>query len=204
MTKPETQSPLVQSPMTASDMTHSHMTPMAPSHLAQLHLAQLRLAQLTRSLSRRSLALSLLALAACHRPDFTEATTPVASTSLTLVSTQAADTAFVDVTLGGGAPVALGSFTGEVVHDAAWRFVACDAQQPQALLACKEHGSTVRVAAAWAGGTHAGALVRLSYVRTAPTAPVTWTFAVSEAHGARGTPLLDNVEVKRLSVEARK
>ena len=204
MTKPETQSPLVQSPMTPSDMTHSHMTPMAPSHLAQLHLAQLRLAQLTRSLSRRSLALSLLALAACHRPDFTEATTPAASTSLALVSTQAADTAFVDVTLGGGAPVALGSFTGEVVHDAAWRFVACDAQQPQALLACKEHGSTVRVAAAWAGGTHAGALVRLSYVRTAPTAPVTWTFAVSEAHGARGTPLLDNVEVKRLSVEARK
>ena len=194
MTTLRTQSPLVQSPMTPSDMTHSHMTPMAQS----------RLAQLSSSSSRRSLALSLLALAACHRPDFTEATTPVASTSLALVSSQVADSAFVDVTLGGGAPVAIGSFTGEVVHDGAWRFVACDAQQPQALLACKDHGSTVRVAAAWAGGTHAGALVRLTYVRTAPTAPSTWTFAVSEAHGARGTPLLDNVEVKRLSVEARK
>lgn len=186
MTTPLTQLQVVQSPMTLPDMTPSPMT------------------QSPRRFLRRSLALSLLALAACHRPDFTEATTPVASTSLALVSTQAADTAFVDVTLGGGAPVAIGSFTGEVVHDGAWRFVACDAQQPQALLACKDHGSTVRVAAAWAGGTHAGALVRLTYVRTAPTAPSTWTFAVSEAHGARGTPLLDNVEVKRLSVEARK
>jgi hypothetical protein len=169
-----------------------------------LHMTPSTMTQSRRSLLRRSLTLSLLALAACHRPDFTEATTPAASTSLALVSTQAADTAFVDVTLGGGAPVAIGSFTGEVVHDAAWRFVACDAQQPQALLACKDHGSTVRVAAAWAGGTHAGALVRLTYVRTSPTAPATWTFAVSEAHGARGTPLLDTVEVKRLSVEMRK
>ena len=214
MTTPLTQLQVVQSPMTLPDMTLSHMTPMAqsrpapsplsPSPLAPSRLAQLRLAQLSGSSSRRFLPLFLLALAACHRPDFTEATTPVASTSLALVSTQVADTAFVDVTLGGGAPVAIGSFTGEVVHDGAWRFVACDAQQPQALLACKDHGSTVRVAAAWAGGTHAGALVRLSYVRTAPTGPATWTFAVSEAHGARGTPLLENVEVKRLSVEARK
>ncbi|WP_306520974.1 hypothetical protein [Gemmatimonas sp.] len=156
--------------------------------------------QSRRKLFRCSLAVLAVAAAACHRPDFTEATTPVASTSLALVSTQAADTAFVDVMLGGGAPVSLGSFTGEVVHDGAWRFTACDAQQPQALLACKEHGTTVRVAAAWAGGTHAGALVRLSYVRTAPTAPASWTFAVSEAHGARGTLVLDSVEVKRLSV----
>ncbi len=156
--------------------------------------------QSRRKLFRCSLAVLAVAAAACHRPDFTEATTPVASTSLALVSTHAADTAFVDVMLGGGAPVSLGSFTGEVVHDGAWRFTACDAQQPQALLACKEHGTTVRVAAAWAGGTHAGALVRLSYVRTAPTAPASWTFAVSEAHGARGTLVLDSVEVKRLSV----
>jgi hypothetical protein len=158
---------------------------------------------MTQSL-RRSLPWLLLVAAACHRPDFTEATTPVASTSLALVSTQAADTAFVDVTLGGGAPVSLGSFTGEVVHDGAWRFTACDAQQPQALLACKDHGTTVRIAAAWAGGTHAGSLVRLTYVRTAPSAPATWTFAVSEAHGARGAQLLDSGEVKRLSVEARR
>ena len=156
--------------------------------------------QSRRKLFRCSLAVLAVAAAACRRPDFTEATTPVASTSLALVSTQAADTAFVDVMLGGGAPVSLGSFTGEVVHDGAWRFTACDAQQPQALLACKEHGTTVRVAAAWAAGTHAGALVRLSYVRTAPTAPASWTFSVSEAHGARGTLVLDSVEVKRLSV----
>lgn len=174
------------SPMTPLNMTSSHMTPSR------------------RSTLRRSLALLVLAVTACHRPDFTEATTPVASTSLALVSTQSADSAFVDVTLGGGAPVSIGSFTGEVVHDGAWRFASCDAQQPQALLACKEHGTTVRVAAAWAGGTHAGALVRLTYVRTVPTAPASWTFAVSEAHGAGGTRLLESVEVKRLSVEMRR
>ena len=178
--------------------------PASPFLMTLLHMTPSTMTQSRRSLLRRSVALLCLAGTACHRPDFTEATTPAASTSLALVSTQAADTAFVDVTLGGGAPVAIGSFTGEVVHDAAWRFLACDAQQPQALLACKDHGSTVRVAAAWAGGTHAGALVRLTYVRTSPTAPATWTFAVSEAHGARGTPLLDTVEVKRLSVEMRK
>lgn len=173
--------------------------PITPSHMTRSHMTQSR-----RSLLRRSLALLCLAGTACHRPDFTEATTPVASTSLALVSTQFADTAFVDVTLGGGAPATLGSFTGEVVHDAAWRFMQCDAQQPQSLLACKEHGSTVRVAAAWAGGTHAGSLVRLTYVRTAPTAPPTWTFAVTEAHGTRGTRMLESVEVKRLSVESAK
>ncbi len=162
--------------------------PVPQSLLPQSRLPQFTLALLLRS-------------TACHRPDFTDATTPVAATSLALVSTQSADSAFVDVTLGGGAPVSIGSFTGEVVHNGGWRFTACDAQQPQALLACKEYGTTVRVAAAWAGGTHAGALVRLTYMRTVPTAPLSWTFAVSEAHGARGTRLLDSVEVKRLSVE---
>ncbi len=181
---------MTQLPFSLSPITQSHMT---PSHMTQ-----------SRRLFRRSLALLVLAATACHRPDFTEATTPVAATSLALVSTQSADSAFVDVTLGGGAPAPLGSFTGEVVHDGAWRFASCEAQQPQALLACKDHGTTVRVAAAWAGGTHAGALVRLTYLRGAPNAPATWTFAVSEAHGARGARLLDSVEVKRLSVEARR
>jgi len=185
MMNPMTQLRFSLSPITPSPMTRSHMT------------------QARRSLLRRSLALLAVATA-CHRPDFTEAATPVASTSLALVSTQAADTAFVDVTLGGGAPASLGSFTGEVVHDGTWKFTACDAQQPQALLACKEHGSTVRIAAAWAGGTHAGSLVRLTYLRSVPNAPATWTFAVTEAHGARGARLIDSVEVKRLSVEARR
>lgn len=143
-------------------------------------------------------------LAACHRNDFTEATTPAAATSLALVTQQRADSAFVDVTLGGGAPASLGSFTGEVVQEGEWRFVGCDAQQAQALLACKEHGTTLRLAAAWAGGTHAGALVRVTYVKTSPAAASRFTFTVSEATGARGVSLLDSLEVKRVSVEAAK
>lgn len=158
----------------------------SPSHVAPFRLALCSLA---------------LVVSACRQPDLTEAATPAAATSLALISTQSADTAFVDITLGGGNPTSLGSFTGEVVHDGAWRLLSCDAQQPQALLACKEYGSTVRVAGAWAGGTHAGALVRLAYVRASAAALPSWTFTVSEAHGARGTRLLENVEVKRVSVE---
>ena len=152
---------------------------------------------MTRSFN--ALILSLL-LAACHRPDFTESVTPVAATSLTLVSQARAESSYVDITLGGGTPASIGSFTGEVVHEGEWTFVACDAQQPQALLACKEHGSTLRIAAAWAGGTHAGALVRLTYVKRTATAVPRFTFAVSEAHGARGASLLDSLEVRRTSV----
>ena len=140
-------------------------------------------------------------LGACTKPDFTEAVTPQVATSLALLSQQRGDTATLDITLGGGAPAALGSFTGEVVQPASWRFVQCDAQQPQALLACKAHDSTVRVAAAWAGGTHAGALVRLTYVRSGATAPADqWTMSVSEAHSVRGQSLTDSLLVRAQSV----
>jgi hypothetical protein len=112
------------------------------------------------------------------------------------------DSVFVDVVLGGAAPQTLGSITGEVAHAGDWTFVQCEAQQADALLACKAHGATVRVAAAWAAGTHAGALVRLAFVRVTPSATPTFMLAVSEAHGARGMAVLDSVEVKRQSVVA--
>ncbi|AMW04174.1 hypothetical protein GEMMAAP_03655 [Gemmatimonas phototrophica] len=140
-------------------------------------------------------------LAGCAKPDFTEAVTPEVATSLALLSQQRGDTVSLDITLGGGAPAALGSFTGEVVQPASWRFVQCDAQQPQALLACKAHDSTVRVAAAWAGGTHAGALVRLTYVRAGTALPSdVWTMSVSEAHSVRGQSLADSLQVRAQSV----
>jgi hypothetical protein len=146
--------------------------------------------------------LTVTLFTACRRTDFTEAAVPSAATTLALTTQQAADTTYVDVTLGGGAPAALGSFTGEVTHAASWRFAQCDAQQPQALLACKAHGETVRMAAAWAGGTHAGALVRLTFVRTTTTATPSFQIIVSEAHGARCDDLLDSIEVRRQSVAA--
>lgn len=177
-------------PMPSSFMTCPHMT---FPHLAWSSVAP--------SLARRSAALAVVAiLTACHRPDLTEAAVPAAATQLSLVSQLATDTAHVDLTLGGGKPTSLGSVTGEVVHLGDWQFVGCEAQQPQALLACKPHGATVRVAAAWAGGTHAGALVRLTFVRAVPNAEPTWMLAVSEAHGAQGVRVLESVEVRKQSV----
>jgi hypothetical protein len=140
------------------------------------------------------------AVVGCRQPDLTQSVAPAAATSLALHTQQLLDTARVHVTLGGDAPVALGSFTAEVVHSGAWQFAQCDAAQAQALLACKAHGETVRVAAAWAGGTHAGALVTLTFVRSAPNAAPNFSFAVSEAHGARGEDLLEHIDVRRQSV----
>ena len=182
-------------PVPSSSMTDPHMTGphMTDPHMTFPHMAS--------SLSRSSAAVVVVAmLTACHRPDLTEAAVPAAATQLSLVSQLATDTAHVDLTLGGGKPTSLGSVTGEVAHLGDWQFVACEAQQPQALLACKPHGATVRVAAAWAGGTHAGALVRLTFVRAVPNAEPTWMLAVSEAHGAQGVRVLESVEVRKQSV----
>ncbi|GAB1342480.1 hypothetical protein [Gemmatimonas sp.] len=136
----------------------------------------------------------------CRQPDLTQSAAPAAATSLALYTQPQLDTARVHVTLGGDAPVALGSFTAEVAHAGAWQFAQCDAVQAQALLACKAHGETVRVAAAWAGGTHAGTLVTLTFVRSAPSATPLFAFVVSEAHGARGENVLEHIDVRRQSV----
>lgn len=143
----------------------------------------------------------LASMTACRKTDFTESVVPVVATSLSLLTQQRADSAFVDITLGGGAPSVLGSLTGDVVHPASWRFAGCEASQPGALLACKEHDATVRVAAAWAAGTHAGELVRLTYVRRAPdAAPAEFTMSITEAHGVRGESLTDVMEIRKQSV----
>lgn len=178
--------------MTPPDMTPSIMTPPRAVTRTPLPTAP----------SPTALFLTaLLLLSACRQPDLTEAASPVAATTLSLATRQhTVDTTHVIVTLGGGAPESLGSFTAEVAHAGDWSFAQCDAEQAQALLACKAHGETVRVAAAWAGGTHAGALVRLTFVRSIPTAAPSFAFVVSEAHGARGDDLLERIEVRRQSV----
>ncbi|WP_353269105.1 hypothetical protein [Gemmatimonas sp.] len=143
------------------------------------------------------------ATTACRKTDFTEAATPMAATALALQAQQVGDSAHVYITLGGGSPATLGSLTGDVVSPDGWRFVSCAAQQAEALLACKAHDATVRVAAAWAGGTHAGELVRVTYARAVPGATITasaFTMSITEAHGVRGQSLLDELEVRRESV----
>jgi hypothetical protein len=145
---------------------------------------------------------ALLLAAGCRRTDFTEALTPLSATSLSLQARPVSDSVYVDVVLGGAAPAAIGSLTGDVTHAGGWSFVQCEAQQVDALLACKAHGTTVRLAAAWTAGTHVGALVRLAFVRSTSNAIPSFLLSVSEAHGARGGAMLDSVEVKRQSILA--
>jgi hypothetical protein len=147
-----------------------------------------------------SLALTLVfALAACHQTADLLDTTPVAPRSV--LSLQPAplqgDTMRLAITLGAGPTRSVGSLTGDVLLAPQWTFLGCTAAQGDPLLACQAHGQSVKVAAAWAMGTHTGDLVRLTFVRTAPSAAATWQLSVEEMHSVGGLSLVDSVDVRR-------
>jgi hypothetical protein len=108
------------------------------------------------------------------------------------------DTVQVAITLGSGPVRALGSLTAALVTTGDWRFVACAAAQGEPLLACKAHEGRVRVASAWAAGTHTGDLLTLTFVRTSPSAAPTWQWTVQEVHGVGGESLLEALDVTSL------
>lgn len=138
-----------------------------------------------------------VAVAACARnADLTDSLPPVVLSTLDLRTQSAGDTMQVAITLSEGPTRNVGSLTAEVLGSDAWRYVGCEAAQTDALLACKANGATVRVAAAWAGGTHAGALVTLSYVRVATSPAMPWRLTVLETHGTLGHSLMDSLLVK--------
>lgn len=128
---------------------------------------------------------------------------PRATLALTVQST-VNDTARIALTLGVGAVGPLGSVTGSVRPDAAWHLVRCEGAQGEPLLACRtdDASSRVRLAAAWAGGTHAGALVTLVFARQRG-APSTngvgtgWELTIDEAHAVAGHTLTDSLMVRR-------
>jgi hypothetical protein len=146
-----------------------------------------------------ALSFATLATAGCHNSaDLIDTARPALRSVLELRTRQMrGDTMQLTVTLGSGPTTSLGSLTGEVLRAANWRFVSCDAAQGTPLLACKEHETGVKVAAAWPAGTNAGALLTLTFVRTTPSATPGWQLALQEAHGVSGHSLADSLDVRR-------
>jgi len=146
------------------------------------------------------LALALvLALAACHQTADLVTTNPVAPRSVLSLqpATMQGDTMRVAIALGAGPTRSVGSLTGDVQLAPQWAFIGCTAAQGEPLLACKAHAQSVKVAAAWAMGTHTGNLVTLTFVRMVPSAAATWTLSVEEVHSVGGVSLVDSIDVRR-------
>jgi hypothetical protein len=146
------------------------------------------------------LALALaLALAACHQTADLLNTNPVAPRSVLSLqpATMQGDTMRLAIALGAGPTRSVGSLTGDVQLAPQWAFIGCTAAQGEPLLACQAHGQSVKVAAAWATGTHTGHLVTLTVVRMAPSAAATWTLSIVEMHSVGGVSLVDSIDVRR-------
>jgi hypothetical protein len=146
------------------------------------------------------LALALaLALAACHQTADLLNTNPVAPRSVLSLQPAAmqGDTMRLAIALGAGPTRSVGSLTGDVQLAPQWAFIGCTAAQGEPLLACQAHGQSVKVAAAWATGTHTGHLVTLTVVRMAPSAAATWTLSIVEMHSVGGVSLVDSIDVRR-------
>jgi hypothetical protein len=140
--------------------------------------------------------LAVLGTTAC-RNALLDTPQPVVRSTLAIhARTTPGDTVHLTLTLGTGPLRALGSVTAEVANRADWRFTGCVAAQGEPLLACKAHEGSVRVAAAWAAGTHTGDLITLTFVRTALAARATWQLSVQEAHGVSGQSLLEDLDVR--------
>ena len=149
------------------------------------------------------LALALaLALAACHQTADLLNTNPVAPRSVLSLqpATMQGDTMRLAIALGAGPTRSVGSLTGDVQLAPQWAFIGCTAAQGEPLLACHAHGQSVKVAAAWAMGTHTGQLVTLTFVRMAPSAAATWTLSVEEMHSVGGVSLVDSIDVRRYNL----
>lgn len=158
----------------------------------------------------------VLGTAACHRADLTDAAKPELRRTLALATQARGDTTTVSVTLDDGPSSSIGSVSATLHYDPAWRFVGCEGAQGAPLLACQPHtdagGAQLRLAAAWAEGTHAGALVRVVFARHAGSGPATGVHTnassnitaseaalrliVGDVHSVRGGRLTDSLDVR--------
>lgn len=147
-------------------------------------------------------ALTVLAVTGC-RNALLDTPQPVVRSALELhTRTVTTDTVQLTIGLSTGPVRALGSLTATLATEAEWRFVGCAAAQGEPLLACKAHERSVRLAAAWAAGTHVGDLLVLTFVRMSPVAQPAWQLTVQEAHGVGGQSLLDDLDVRTDPVPA--
>lgn len=147
----------------------------------------------------------LMLAAACHQAvDLLDTERPTVRTPVALrAAPLRGDTATLVLSLGVGSTSALGSVTADVAVplDATsdWRFLGCDALQGEPLLACHATEAGVRLAAAWAAGTHGGDLVAVTFVRTRGSAIGALEDArlrLTQVSGVTGRSLADSLEVR--------
>lgn len=156
---------------------------------------------MTRTLRNTIYACALVTLTACNRsPDLLSRLTPAASILELRTSRVSGDSAFVVLHLtGSGSPV-LGSVTASVALDPReWTFNACAPVAAEALVACHQGEAELRIAAAWASGAPAGALVTLTLMRKSGSAAPTLRLTAIELHSAFGHSLADSITVRRES-----
>lgn len=164
-----------------------------------------RCAQRCRALRLLAAMVLVVAIAACRKTTDLVQLRPADRVTLELsVQSAVGDTARLALVLGVGSVGPLGSVTGAVKPDAAWRLVRCEGAQGEPLLACRtdDASSHVRVAAAWTAGTHAGPLVTMVFARqgSAPAAAGVgngWALTIDEAHAVAGHTLTDSLVVRR-------
>lgn len=109
-----------------------------------------------------------------------------------------ADSAFLLLHLSGAESPVLGSVTASVSLDAReWTFSACAPIATEALVACHQAETDLRIAAAWASGAPTGGLVTLTLVRKSGTAVPALRLTATELHSAFGHSLTDSITVRR-------
>ncbi len=140
-----------------------------------------------------------LLLAACNRAaDLLPRLAPAASILELRTLRVTGDSAVAVLHLSGTGSSVLGSVTASVALDPReWTFVACAPVAAEALVACHQGDAELRIAAAWASGAPAGALVTLTFIRKSGTAPPIWRLSATELHSALGHSLADSITVRR-------
>lgn len=165
-----------------------------------LMIAQRTVAALVRALRPISLTV-LLPLAACHQSGdwLGSGTNPTDRSALHLrLRPAVSDTVELVVTLGLGPLTSIGSLTADLPVPSGLAFASCDAAQGQPLLACHAQAGTLRLAAAWTTGTHAGDLVRLRFTKSGAGAAsdAAWLLQLREVHAVAGHSVRDSLDVR--------
>lgn len=146
-----------------------------------------------------SAAAAALALIGCQRtPDLLQRLAPAASVLELRIARVSGDSAFVVLHLTNTGSQVLGSATVAVALDRrAWAFDACAPVAAEALVACHQGDTDLRIAAAWASGAPSGALVTFTLIRKSGTAAPTLRLTATEMHSAFGHSLADSIAVRR-------
>ncbi len=154
---------------------------------------------MTRTLRTSISACALVTLAACNRSaDLLPRLAPAASVLELRTIRVSGDSAVLALHLTGSGTPVLGSLTASIAIDPReWTFNACAPVAAEALVACHQGDSELRVAGAWTNGAPIGALVTLTLSRKSGPAVPNWRLTALEMHSAFGHSLADSITVRR-------